>query len=132
MAKAGTHTTEMLPPRRSPRPRRNHACGATKVSLDSTPGAWETGKNVPPTRPRMTATTDCQFAACSAFLASVAMRAMIPVAARIGGDDQHRDAERVPPRCPEQQGGGHHQHGHADGAEQEAGQQLPAEDRGRG
>ena len=31
----------------------------------------------------MTATTDCQLAACSAFLASVAIRAMIPVAAMI-------------------------------------------------
>ena len=100
MARAGTHTAEMLPPRRSPSPRRNHAWGATKVSRDSTPGAWETGKNVPPTRPRMTATTDCQLAACSAFLARVAIRAMIPVAARIAATTSTATPSGFPQDAP--------------------------------
>src|SRR5664279_3169635 len=82
IASAGVQTVLRPPPRRSPRPRRNQACGVRSVNVLSTPGAWETGKNVPPSSPRTIATMVCQLPACSCVLASVATRAMTPIAAR--------------------------------------------------
>ncbi len=78
----------------------------------------------------MTAVTDCQLAACSAFLASVAISAMIPVAAMIAVTISTATPNGFPHAAPNSTVVATTQHGHADDPEQEAGQQLPAEDRG--
>ena len=68
--------------------------------MDSTPGAWETGKNVPPSRPRTTDTTDCQLAACSAFLATDAIRDMIPMAEAIAATMSIATPSGLPQSAP--------------------------------